>query len=396
MNIIFFLHSFSIGGAERRCATVANSFAQRGDHVIAVLLDSPDILFDLDKRVQVFYLPEGGEEVLLNRGATSRFKNGSIVKIATPEKEKLRTDKNAYTDEMFDDLIKTYSNRIRDFIKKFPDYIVVSWVSLYSVACAMALADLPNKFVFVECNAPDAEFDAQHYFNALKRTYYPRANAAVFQTENEKAFYDYLERTKKYVIPNPVADLGIPRYTATRKKAIVTYCRLRKAKRLPLLIDAFAIFYESFPEYQLHIFGEGNEKTELVEYINKKNLRHAVMIKDFDINIHRKVHDYMMFVSSSRFEGMSNSMLEAMSIGLPVVCTDCYGGGARAVIKDGENGLLVPIENADALAQGMKRIAGNPSLANRLSENAVKIKDTLAKDKICQLWHNAFNEISDM
>ena len=104
----------------------------------------------------------------------------------------------------------------------------------------------------------------------------------------------------------------------------------------------------------------------------------------------------MMFVSSSRFEGMSNSMLEAMSIGLPVVCTDCYGGGARAVIKDGENGLLVSIENAAALAEAMKRIASDPLLANRLSKNATKINDTLAKAKVCQLWHNAFDEISDM
>lgn len=377
MNIVFFLHSFGMGGAERRCAMVANSFARRGDRVIAVLLDAPDILFDLDDRIQVIYLPEGGEK--------------SIA-----EKEGLRRDKRQYTNEMFDALLQAYSRRIHDFLKGIPDYIVVSWVSLYSVACAMALKNLPNKFVFVECNAPDAEFDSQHYFNTLKRAHYPRAAAAVFQTESEKAFYNYLDRTQKYVIPNPVADLGVPRHTAARKKAIVTYCRLRRAKRLPLLIDAFAIFHEAFPYYQLHIFGEGNEKAELLEYISKKGLRHAVTIQDFDLHIHEKIHDYMMFVSSSLFEGMSNSMLEAMSIGLPVVCTDCHGGGARAVIKDGENGLLVPVEDAAALAQAMQRIAGDPSLAQRLSENAVKIKDTLAKDKICRLWHEAFSEISDM
>lgn len=387
MNIVFFLHSFSIGGAERRCAMVANSFAQRGDHVIAVLLDSPSILFELDERIQVFYLPEEDKEIRLNRGVCAP------KTIAVKEKESLRADKRNYTNQMFNELIHTYSRRIHNFVRKLPDYIVVSWVSLYSVACAAALKDLPNKLVFVECNAPDAEFDPQHYFNALKRTYYPRADAAIFQTETEKAFYHYLKHTKKYVIPNPVADLGIPRHTAERKQMIVTYCRLRKAKRLPLLIDAFSIFHQSFPEYQLHIFGEGNEKTELLDYISQKKLHHAVTIRDFDRNVHSKVHDYMMFVSSSLFEGMSNSMLEAMSIGLPVVCTDCCGGGARAVIQDGENGLLVPIENADALAQGMKRIAGDPLLANRLSQNAVKIKDILAKDKICQQWHNAFQEI---
>lgn len=386
-----------MGGAERRCATVANSFAEQGDNVIAVLLDSPDILFNIDKRIKVFYLPEDGQEISLTSALNfeSRNRSGIVMRKTNGEKENLRIDKDKYTNKMFDELIKSYSDRIYNFIKKYPNYIVVSWVSLYSVACAAALKELPNKFVFVECNAPDAEFDKQHYFNTLKRSYYPRADAAVFQTEDEKTFYDFLENTKKYVIPNPVTDFKILRHEGERKKAIVTYCRLRKAKRLPLLIDAFEIFHKDFQEYQLHIFGEGNEKQELVNYIEKKNLNNSVNIYNFDINVHAKIHDYAMFVSASRFEGMSNSMLEAMSIGLPVVCTDCYGGGARAVIKDGENGLLVPIENANALSEAMKRIASNSVFADKLSKNAVMIKDEFSKEKICELWHQAFDELSD-
>ena len=90
-----------------------------------------------------------------------------------------------------------------------------------------------------------------------------------------------------------------------------------------------------------------------------------------------------MFVSSSDREGISNSMLEAMAVGLPCVCTDCLGGGARMMIEDGENGLLVPMKDANALCLAMKKIIENPALAEKLSQNAVKIRERLEPEKIC-------------
>ena len=93
-----------------------------------------------------------------------------------------------------------------------------------------------------------------------------------------------------------------------------------------------------------------------------------------------------MFVSSSDYEGMSNSMLEAMAMGLPCVCTDCPAGGARAVIKDGENGLLTPVGDSHALYLAMKKIAENPGLANKLSQNSVKIRNKQSVDKIIKKW----------
>ena len=72
-----------------------------------------------------------------------------------------------------------------------------------------------------------------------------------------------------------------------------------------------------------------------------------------------------------------------MAIGLPCVCTDCFGGGARMMIEDGVNGLLVPIRDANALYLAMKKIIENPGLAEELSKNAVKIRDRLEPEKIC-------------
>jgi glycosyltransferase involved in cell wall biosynthesis len=98
-----------------------------------------------------------------------------------------------------------------------------------------------------------------------------------------------------------------------------------------------------------------------------------------------------MFVSSSDFEGMSNSMLEALGLGLPCVCTDCPAGGAAAVIEDGVNGLLVPVGDSGKMYEAMKKIAQNPDLAKQLSENSVKIRETQSVEKIIEKWMEIIN-----
>ena len=109
-------------------------------------------------------------------------------------------------------------------------------------------------------------------------------------------------------------------------------------------------------------------------------------------DIHSIIKDYAMFVSSSDFEGMSNSMLEAMAIGLPTICTDCPAGGARAVIKDHENGILVPVNDVQAMANAMKEIAGDSELAEKLSLNGTKLREELSVNKIVNQWMEIIND----
>ena len=93
-----------------------------------------------------------------------------------------------------------------------------------------------------------------------------------------------------------------------------------------------------------------------------------------------------MYVSSSDYEGISNAMLEALAIGMPCVCTDCPIGGANATIRNGENGLLVPIKDKESLYKAMKEIIEDPALATKLSANATKIREELSLDQIARRW----------
>ena len=78
--------------------------------------------------------------------------------------------------------------------------------------------------------------------------------------------------------------------------------------------------------------------------------------------------------------------MEAMALGLPCVSTDCGGGGARFLVRDGENGLLVPQKDVDAMAQAMDKILSDEKFAKKLGGNARALQETLAPEKIYGQW----------
>lgn len=105
-----------------------------------------------------------------------------------------------------------------------------------------------------------------------------------------------------------------------------------------------------------------------------------------ETDVHKIILDSAMFVSSSDYEGLSNSMLEAMAIGLPCVCTDCLGGGTREVMIDHENGLIVPMNDPYAMYRAMKEFVENPELTEQCFNNAIIIRDRLSAENIVKQW----------
>ena len=86
-------------------------------------------------------------------------------------------------------------------------------------------------------------------------------------------------------------------------------------------------------------------------------------------------------------------MLEALGLGVPSICTDCPVGAPREIIQDGENGLLIRVGDYIALYEAMKKIAGNPEFANKLSNNAVKVRDKFAIQAVAGEWLKVMNNI---
>src|SRR5699024_7366265 len=105
------------------------------------------------------------------------------------------------------------------------------------------------------------------------------------------------------------------------------------------------------PNYDLIIYGEGNEREELESLIRRLNLINRVYLPGSTQDVLEKIKDASVFAFSSNFEGMPNALIEAMALGLPVISTDCPSGGPRELINHGVNGLLTPVKDKEQFAQ---------------------------------------------
>ena len=142
----------------------------------------------------------------------------------------------------------------------------------------------------------------------------------------------------------------------------------------------------------MHVFGKADEKEKIVQYVSDKGLNKWISFFDFDVNIHSKIVDYAMFVTSSDREGMSNSMLEAMAIGLPTISTDCPAGAARMLIENYVNGIVVPMRDPQAMYEAMKYIIEHPQEAEQMSIRATEIRDKLSMSRIGEQWARALTD----
>ena len=176
-------------------------------------------------------------------------------------------------------------------------------------------------------------------------------------------------------------------YTGEREKIIVTTGRLNKHKNHSLLICAFKRIVAFFPDYRIIIYGEGPERLNDEILIRKLGLQEYVLLPGTTNNVPEKIYKASLYVLTSDFEGMPNSLMEAMALGLPCISTDCPCGGPRELIVSGKNGMLVPVGDEDALANAMKKLLNDERYAIELGKNAMKIREELSMDIICRKWY---------
>ncbi len=399
-HIVFVVGNYKNGGVPMRTTNLANQFAKKGySPTILVTKDIADnIFFELHKNVNIVslkdFVSQNRNDKTVEKNIRKRRRRIRLLKY-------LRYISRFFPkwDKKLADEIKALrrSEDISVFITKHPDSIYIPFGISYFEDVFCDAKGTGCKIIYAERNAPEIEFpeDADEKERLLRML--SEADGAVLQTKDELEFFEGTLKNA-VVINNPVkANLPEP-FIGERRKVIVNFCRIAKQKNLPLMINAFMAFHKSHPDYTLEIYGntvEENEELLKQEYINlivSLNATQFIKILPPRSDIHEIVRDCTMFVSSSDFEGLSNSMLEAMAIGMPCVCTDCLGGGAREMITDGENGLLVPMNDVSALADAMKKAADDKEFSKKCSENAAKVRKTHNAEAIANQWLDAIEK----
>lgn len=278
---------------------------------------------------------------------------------------------------------------IRNKMRAHSDTTFVSFLDNQNVFTILAGIGLPNRVVVSQRNDPHKAYADRPYMRPIARHLYKYADAAVFQTNDALSYYPVGATGRYKVILNPLNEIIPQPFQGTRTHRIVTVCRLNEQKNLPLAIDAFEDFLkerEEHEDYVFEIYGKGELEEPLKRYVDDKQLTGKVLFKGFCSDVHTRILDAMMFVISSDYEGLSNAMLESMALGIPTVATDCPIGGARMVIKDGINGLLVPVRDKERLRDAMCRIADDRNLMEAISQQGQRIRSELSSSKIIKQW----------
>ncbi|MCX8045198.1 MAG: glycosyltransferase family 4 protein [Desulfobacterota bacterium] len=184
--------------------------------------------------------------------------------------------------------------------------------------------------------------------------------------------------TKMMSIPNgvdtsifrpPIQSEQEFRQKCSDQEKIILYAgRLSPEKGVAFLVRAFATLAPHIPA-QLFIVGDGPEKKHLESIIVEQGLSNRVCLIPAVEHLVPLLHSADVFVLPSLFEGLSNALLEAMACGLPVIATRVAGN--QEVIRDGENGMLVPAQDSDALAAAIAFLCTQPEHAQRLGCAAV-------------------------
>lgn len=348
-KITFLIGSLGGGGAERVTVALADYFCENGYEVFFIVFSKVNNNYEINSKIKVDYLPE-------NTGKSAIF-----LRI----KELKRILKN-----------------------QAPDYVI----SLGLGYQYLILGNLLNKYKFIlsERNAP------QFFYNWYERIYvkysYKKAYRVVFQTEDAKQYFGKSLEKKSRVIANPITS-SIPNpYDGVRDKRIVAVNRLSQQKNIFMLLRAMKRVFDVFPEYILEIYGKGEQQEELEKYAKELKIFDNVKFMGQKANVQKYIVNAGVFVSSSDYEGMSNSMLEAMAIGLPVVCTDCPIGGARMVIKNNINGILTPVGDDRKFADEIIGLLKNPEKAKRLGKQASELREQLNVKKIAKEWEKLLED----
>lgn len=358
------IHSLSGGGAERVAVEMSDYWARRGCRVTLVTQSGPE--------TDVYPIPEGVDRRALRLArASGNPLSGALT-----------------------NLRRVFA--LRRVIRKTRPHVVLGMMTTSSVLCVAAARRLPCRVIATEHTHPPAQ-GLSSFWEKLRRWAYPRAHAVVALTSGTA---QWLERnvpgSRVAVIPNAVRwpmERGEPVIEPPPREGrlrLLAVGRLHVQKGFDVLLKAFAQIVEYFPDWDLVILGEGDEREALERQIEDLGLSGRVTLPGRVGNLPDWYEQSDLYVLSSRVEGLSNTLIEAMASGLPVVAFDCETG-PREIVRDGIDGVLVrEVEDDQALAAQLADLMCRPERRAALARRAIDVRDRFGTARVMAMWNQLF------
>ena len=356
MRLVLIIPSMGGGGAERVMATLANAWAADGMSVTLITLTpSTGDKYPLHAAVERVALDVSGA----SPNALAALRNNA---------QRLRA--------------------LRRAMRAAKPDAVISFTTTVNLLALLAARGLQVPVIVSERAFVGAQ-PPRGVWRHLYRPLYRRAAAVVAQTQRGAADLEARLARPVSVISNPVREIAAEADNAAREKAgylVQASGRLEPQKGFDILIDAFAGVAAAHPDWRLRIAGEGSARAGLTAQIARHGLAARIELSGFDNDLQASTRSADLFVLSSRYEGMPNVLLEAMSLGLCCISADCETG-PREIIDHGDNGWLVPAEDAPALGQALHTLMQDGALRQRLGAKAAAVQQTYSLASVLAQWN---------
>lgn len=357
MRICFCIDTMESGGAERVASILCNEFVKMGN--------STDLVLISEKEKRSFYKIEDGVNLIpllknVNKKAT----------FVTKIKELKKLFKNSEYD------------------------VVISFLPNVNTCVNFALGQ-KRRFLHVvsERNNPLAD-PKNRIRRFLKEMAFKKSDGIVCQTNIAHDYYQKKVKCPIKVIKNPVNVPDIIVKNDTTNSTIISVGRLESQKNMDLLIRAFAVFNKNHPESKLVIYGSGSLFNALKELIVSYKLEQSAYLCGNSNNWVLDNRNCALFINTSLYEGMPNSLLEALTNGMPCIVSDCPSGGSKELLSN-NNGLLFQNNNLDDLLCKMELLYKNNELIKMFRNNNEIIKAEYKAERIASSWISFINSLRE-
>lgn len=355
MKLVFITPGMTFGGAERVISILANLWCDMG-HDVSMFITSSNkpSVYKLNEKINVEYYDDYKEN------------NVSHVKLISS---------------------------IRKFVNKEKPDCVLSFINDVCAYTIIALMGKNIPIIYSERNDPN-KTNQRKVDKIFRKIVELGASHIVFQTEGAKQCYSKKVQRKSSIILNPVELNRIP----NRKKEdidyseIVTVARLEPQKNQELLIDAFNLVSKKHQDVVLKIYGEGSLKNKLQNKIDELGLKDKAFLMGAKQDVLEWIKESYCFVLTSDFEGLPNSLIEAMCMGIPCISTDCSPGGARQLVGD-DRGLIVPCGDKERLAEAINMYLEQKDIAMQYGESAYKLREEIESHTVAKEWINLIEKV---